>query len=116
MSYSQHCDSCCKWMPQSDREQKYCQECQAKIDIRLAAFKNILPIFDGCQSAIVVWPFEKAPKVYQEMSNNGGDEDWVALVPPTILYLPLWLDHLGSDQPQEYEIAEKFRIFIGSHA
>lgn len=30
---------------------------------------------------IKVWPFSEAPDTYRQMSTNGGDEDWVALVP-----------------------------------
>jgi len=30
---------------------------------------------------IKVWPFSEAPDTYRLMSTNGGDEDWVALVP-----------------------------------
>ena len=31
---------------------------------------------------IEVWRFEDAPKHLQDLSTNGGDEDWVAVVPP----------------------------------
>lgn len=31
--------------------------------------------------AILIWKFEDAPKEYQELSENGGDEDWIAFVP-----------------------------------
>lgn len=30
---------------------------------------------------IQVWPYDDAPKEYQELCNNGGDEDWIALIP-----------------------------------
>ncbi len=30
---------------------------------------------------IVVFPFYSAPKVLQEKSENGGDEDWIAVLP-----------------------------------
>lgn len=30
---------------------------------------------------ILVWPFDEAPKEYQNLSTNGGDEDWLAFVP-----------------------------------
>jgi len=30
---------------------------------------------------IMVWRFEDAPVVYQDLSPHGGDEDWVAFIP-----------------------------------
>jgi len=30
---------------------------------------------------IKVWRFDDAPEEYQDLSNNGGDEDWIAFVP-----------------------------------
>ena len=48
---------------------------------------------------IKIWPFYDAPKKYRELSNNGGDEDWLALVPAHIsdewcseYGRPIWLD------------------------
>jgi hypothetical protein len=42
---------------------------------------------------IKVWRFEDAPKEYQELSTNGGDEDWIAFVPTEMNddYIP-WLE------------------------
>lgn len=69
------------------------------------------------KAAIHVWAFEDAPDVYQKMSNNGGDEDWLALVPPHIEYLPLWLENTDTcNEPQIYEISKGYKIIIGSHA
>jgi hypothetical protein len=33
---------------------------------------------------IVIWRFEDAPEELQALSDHGGDEDWVALVPPNL--------------------------------
>jgi hypothetical protein len=33
---------------------------------------------------IRVWRFQDAPKELQDLSRNGGDEDWLALVPPKL--------------------------------
>lgn len=43
---------------------------------------------------IKIWKFEDAPEQLRERSTNGGDEDWVALIPP---YLKdEWLGFLES--------------------
>lgn len=33
--------------------------------------------------AIQVWRFEVAPQELRDLSHHGGDEDWVALIPPS---------------------------------
>lgn len=33
---------------------------------------------------IKVWRYEDAPKHYQALSTNGGDEDWIAFVPSAL--------------------------------
>jgi hypothetical protein len=51
------------------------------------------------------------------MSNNGGDEDWIALLPPNFEWTPFWLEKLDTCMsPQEYLIADGYKIIIGSHA
>ncbi len=32
---------------------------------------------------ILVWKFQEAPENFQKLSPHGGDEEWLALVPPT---------------------------------
>lgn len=45
------------------------------------------------KTPIQIWRFEDAPKHLQDQSNNGGDEDWIALVPAAYEneHMP-WLD------------------------
>lgn len=65
---------------------------------------------------IKVWAFDEAPKKYQKLSNNGGDEDWVAFVPD--LYNDrwiCWLEHLGCCSTEEHAVVGG-TIVIGSHA
>lgn len=33
---------------------------------------------------IQVWPFYDAPEEYQNLSTNGGDEDWLAFIPADV--------------------------------
>lgn len=35
------------------------------------------------KGAIIVWRFQDAPPEYQALSENGGDEDWLAFLPET---------------------------------
>ena len=69
--------------------------------------------------SIRVWPFQEAPKKYQALSNNGGDEDWVAFVPARYKdrYIP-WLASCSFDargEPQECDVSDG-TVYIGSHA
>lgn len=43
--------------------------------------------------AITVWPFCDAPASLQRLSSNGGDEDWLAFVPDSLVGTYIgWLD------------------------
>lgn len=70
---------------------------------------------------IHVWRFTDAPQVLQEMSDNGGDEDWVALVPKEMAdadggYIG-WLESssFGCCCINEHEWGD-YRVYIGCHA
>jgi len=73
--------------------------------------------------AIRVWEFHAAPKKYQNMSKNGGDEDWVVVVPAAIMpsidayeWIPNWIMHTDSClDPQEIRCKGEI-VFIGSHS
>lgn len=42
---------------------------------------------------IRVWEFHDAPEELRELSGHGGDEDWLALIPPKLAgdYIP-WIE------------------------
>ena len=108
------CDHCCA--PVKD-DNTYCLKCKTVQEARLATFKKISPSELGMGRAIIVWAFGDAPDAYREMSNNGGDEDWIALLPPNFEWTPFWLEKLDTCMsPQEYLIADGYKIIIGSHA
>lgn len=110
------CERCGKEISRS-APSSICATCQKKEEERAAAHLKILPI-KTLGSGMIIWPFNEAPKVYQEMSQSGGDEDWVALIPPNFNkgYLPFWLESLDSGRnPEHYKIAEGYEIIIGSH-
>ena len=68
---------------------------------------------------IRVWRFQDAPLKYQRLSRNGGDEDWIAVVPAEIyekIYIT-WLDVpcFGACNVEEHDIPG-YKVVIGCHA
>lgn len=83
-------------------------------------FKNAEPTISekGYSLPIQIWKFDQAPSIYKEMSNSGGDEDWIALIPPALFEygLPFWLESMDSmHRPQVYAIAMGYKVVIASH-
>lgn len=71
---------------------------------------------------IKVWRFDDAPQKYRDLSNHGGDEDWLAFVP--IAYFddeygpPGWIDDdtaFGWCCVSEHKIKTGI-VYIGAHA
>lgn len=67
---------------------------------------------------IRVWPFYDAPPELQALSEHGGDEDWLALVPSSLAeaWLP-WLEgwQFGNDVTT-HTLPDGSRVFIAAHA
>ena len=72
------------------------------------------------ENTIKIWRFEDAPIKYQQLSTNGGDEDWVVEIPTGIPYPDdfYWLSCIDTcGIPQKYFTEDKlYIIYIGSHA
>lgn len=69
--------------------------------------------------AIKIWEFYKSPKKYQEMSTNGGDEDWVALIPKELDYVPSFMEEgtsFGCCSVDRFNLKNGDILLIGSHA
>lgn len=70
---------------------------------------------------IRVWRFKDAPDELRWLSKNGGDEDWLALIPPKLKneYIG-WLEgeSFGCCSVADYTHPElpEYTIKIGSHA
>lgn len=69
---------------------------------------------------IRVWPFYRAPEHLRALSQHGGDEDWLALVPLSV-ETPEWLTStgyfgFGGCSVSEREMADGSRVYIGVHA
>lgn len=68
---------------------------------------------------IRIWRFRDAPLSLKELSNHGGDEDWLALIPPKLadVYIP-WLEEnsqFGCCAVSTHELADGSVVKIGSH-
>jgi len=70
--------------------------------------------------AIIVWRYYDAPTEWQELSEHGGDEDWLAVVPARMAddYIG-WLGEggpFGCCSVSRHELADGRLVFIGAHA
>jgi len=69
---------------------------------------------------IKVWPFEDAPEEYRKLSEHGGDEDWLALVPARYLTLCIpWAEsggRFGISETSEHVLPNGMLVLIGAHA
>lgn len=70
--------------------------------------------------AIKVWRFDDAPQELQDLSDHGGDEDWLALIPPHLT--EHWFGWMESGTPfgvcrvSEHPLPDGSLVRIGAHA
>jgi hypothetical protein len=69
---------------------------------------------------IRVWRFEDAPEAFRALSGHGGDEDWVAHLPPALANEWIeWLDsgsRFGRCDVSEHALPDGSVVKIGAHA
>lgn len=68
---------------------------------------------------IRIWPFDKAPQKWRELSQNGGDEDWIAEVDTGLIDVPFFLEEggrFGCCSVEKHEIEKGLTVLIGCHA
>lgn len=72
------------------------------------------------RDAITVWPFHDAPADLKALSSCGGDEDWLALIPPSLADLYIgWIQEggpFGCCSVDEFALPGGWHVYIGSHA
>jgi hypothetical protein len=69
------------------------------------------------EKVIKIWEFDNAPIEYQQLSENGGDEDWVALVVGYGDQTPLVIEQISSGLfSLDRYVVEAGTIYIGAHA
>lgn len=67
---------------------------------------------------IKIFPFHAAPEGLAELSTNGGDEDWIAVVPAGF-DVPFFLEEggrFGCCTVEKHEHWSGCKILIGCHA
>lgn len=68
---------------------------------------------------IKVWSFYDAPEAFRALSEHGGDEDWLALVPPNYPHKYIgWLESETSFGHCEVSkhTTDLGTVYIGAHA
>lgn len=71
---------------------------------------------------IEVYAFDDAPPEIRAACNQGGDEDWIVVVPATTYqswggWLPPWLQHTDTCRdPKQILRDDGTVIFVGCHA
>ena len=78
----------------------------------------LVPSKEAQGKAIIVWSFYDAPGELRCLSDHGGDEDWVALLPRD-MEPPSWMDegsNFGCCRVSEHQLDDGRKVFIGAHA
>lgn len=68
---------------------------------------------------IRVWRFADAPEKYRKLSEDGGDEDWLAVVPKALSEVPPWMGEgtsFGCCSVSERKLPNGDILVIGAHA
>lgn len=94
-----------------------CPACNGSGEFQLAADEKLIIT----KEPIKVWRFYDAPELLQKLSNHGGDEDWLAVVPPN--YSDVDVDFMfaegsrfGCCSVSIQPLADGTTIYIGAHA
>ncbi len=71
------------------------------------------------RTCLKVWAFGQAPAELRALSTHGGDEDWLALVPPDVPTPSDWFDDGGSfgcSSVSTHDLPDGWTVYIGAHA
>lgn len=75
---------------------------------------------DEQASMIQVWRYWDAPEALRALSDHGGDEDWIVVVPATLDDLVRWSRWIAQidtgGEPQRVERSNGTVVYIGAHA
>ena len=77
-----------------------------------------VPVKSVQGKAMLIWSFYDAPGELRCLSEHGGDEDWIALLPAD-MNQPSWMESgtsFGCCDVSEHELPDGRRVFIGAHA
>ena len=76
-------------------------------------------IIAGTNDCILVWPWEEAPSIFKDASHNGGDQDYVALVPKKYLnhrMMMTWEGKFFVCDIEKIDLDDDYELWIGVHA
>lgn len=71
---------------------------------------------------IRVWEFHDAPEELRKLSTNGGDEDWLVLIPASLKEkilqygTPSWIERMGACDVDQHDLENGDVVFIGAHS
>jgi hypothetical protein len=66
-----------------------------------------------------VWSFYDAPAALRDLSEHGGDEDWVLLIPPQYSRYVSWAEggqRFGPCDVSEHQLPNGWEVRIGAHS
>lgn len=100
-----------------------CAPCAEKEKARIQVIWDKIERLDGVtvipNDLIMVWEFHKAPPQLQELSLDGGDEDWLVWVPKEVEFpygTPSWIDRMSScGDADMFLLPDGSRVFIAAH-
>lgn len=78
-----------------------------------------IPLSQIRPDAITVWEWRSAPVALRDLSLHGGDEDYVALIPPGVDPDPRWAwegGNFGVCRVQRELLRSGHTVLIGAHA
>lgn len=104
----------------------YCPACEPELKESgclhdLGAQSTPAFFIGGAGAPILVWRFDEAPEEYQKLSPHGGDEDWLALIPPAYekAGAPDWIienSAFAICHLSMHRLSGGFMVAIGTHS
>jgi hypothetical protein len=99
----------------------FCPICGAKAPVPVPADKFQIGQPPEEKPFIRVWPFHDAPEALRALSDHGGDEDWLALIPAELVdaHDYRWMkegSEFGVCDVSSHELADGAEVRIGTHS
>jgi hypothetical protein len=109
-----YADGTSAWIPDSARQ---VEEEVPYRTMKIARWRWAGPVVPPPDGSVRIWRWWSAPGELRRLSDHGGDEDWVCLVPKEMTddYLP-FINSLGVCRVSEHSLADGRKVFIGAHA
>lgn len=113
-SHHHYTDGTSAWVPQDIRTREGEEPYRTMRVVRWRWAGPAVPPPDG---SVRIWKWWEAPGELRNLSDHGGDEDWVCLIPKEMAhdYLP-FADALGICRVSEHFLTDGRKVLIGAHA